>query len=379
MSRVEALAIAIQTGRPSILWGQPGTGKTASIFWIGKALNVRTRKIGVANKDPTDIGGLPVPRDGYTEHVPPKWAFDVVREVEAEAAKAEAERMGSLLFFDELSTAPGGTQNVLLEVLLERRVGDDLVLPPSVWMIAAANPADQLLVGFNLTAPAANRLIHFAWPCEAEEWVKGMIAGWPSPVVPVLPANWRELYYRQMAALVAAYIKARPDKLQVLPTDETQASQAWPSGRTWDMTAECLAAVKAVGASEEAEAILVAGCIGAGAATEFLEWKKNADIPDAEEMLKDPGRCEIPRDLDKLLVALASVTAAVLQKNTVARWRAGWVILGRALRQTDAPDVPAVFAISLCEQRNWPKGIDMAHLPPEVSAFQPILQKAGIL
>jgi MoxR-like ATPase len=102
-----------------------------------------------------------------------------------------------MLFFDEISTAPPAVQAALLRVVLEREVGD-LSLPPSVSIVAAANPPERTVGGWDLTAPLANRFCHLQWEHRRDDWVDGMLRatwvdgklrGWPTPDVKRLEAG----------------------------------------------------------------------------------------------------------------------------------------------------------------------------------------------
>lgn len=364
---LSALAITLQTGLPPLLWGEPGIGKTSLVRAIAETLQVPLRTVIAAICDPTDFKGLPV-RDGdRTRYLPPDWAVEL------------REKVRGLLFLDEISAAAPSVQNALFRVVLERVVGDNLQLPDTIMIAAAANPADQLLSGWNLTPPLANRFVHFDCQLVAAEWTKGMLEGWPRRPVPVLPADWRQRHYPTMRALIAGYIKARGTEVQLLPKDETQAGRAWPSGRSWDMAALCLAGARSVNAGMEVEVELVKGCVGSGPALGFSEWFTKANLPDPEDLLADPLKAKLPDQVDILLVVLASVTSTILQGNTMERWLAGWKLLGRALKQTNAVDIPAIFAIQLAQNENRPRGIDMTNLPSELSAFLPVLREAGLL
>ncbi|MGH9028704.1 MAG: AAA family ATPase, partial [Acidimicrobiales bacterium] len=63
---------------------------------------------------------------------------------------------------------------------------------------------------------------------------------------------------------------------------------------------------------------------------------------------------------------------AVASDPTLERWQAGWVVFGNAGELV--PDVAATAARTLARCR--PPG---APIPPEVSAFAPLLRDAGLL
>src|SRR5204862_164330 len=77
---------------------------------------------------------------------------------------------------------------------------------------------------------------------------------------------------------VAAFIRTRPALLDAFPTNPAASGRAWPSRRTWTMTADVLALL----AEDDADAAYLAasGLVGEGAAVEYLTWRREADLPD---------------------------------------------------------------------------------------------------
>jgi hypothetical protein len=354
----EALAVAVAARVPVLLWGAPGTGKTATIRAVADSLGWPCETVIASIREPSDFAGLPVVIDGEVIFAPPAWARRL----------AQAGR--GLLFLDELSTAPPAVQAALLRVVLERVVGD-LELPPDVAVVAAANPPEQAADGWDLSAPLANRMCHLAWHLDPRAVADGLAAGFAQPVVPVLPAGW-EATQRVTLALIGAFLHVRPALVSAPPADAASAGRGWPSPRTWEMAARLWAAGTAAAATDDAKAALVAGSVGDGAAAEFLAWMTEMDLPDPEAVLADPGSFTLPARSDRAYAAVTAVAAVVAADPTPARWTAGWAVLGLAARS--APDVAAVAARLLARCR--PPG---APMPPEVRQFAPALRDAGLL
>jgi len=355
-----SLAIAIQAGAPVLAWGPPGTGKTATIHAVGAALNLPVEVVLASIREPSDFSGLPIIREAGVMMEPPAWARRL-----AVSGKG-------ILFLDEISTAPPAVQAALLRVVLDRVVGD-LPLPAGVAVVAAANPPEQAAGGWDLSAPLANRFCHLSWTLDTQGWIDGMIQGWPVPSVPRLPDGWQS-FIPAARALVASFIRHRPHLLLQVPASEEQAGKAWPSPRSWDMASRLLAAADAAHAGDDVAASLIAGCVGEGAAMEFLAWRRALDLPDPEMVLSDPDRFQVPSRGDQAYAVLTAVVAAALRDLSRDRWLAAWAVLARAAEQ-GAKDIAAAAAKALATARRP----DLPLPQRELREFIPLLQKGGLM
>lgn len=358
----DVIAVGAQAGIPTLVWGAPGVGKTSYVNALAAALGVPCETVIASIREPSDFSGLPVIADGGVRFAPPAWAVRL-----AAAGKG-------LVFFDEISTAAPAVQAGLLRVILDRVVGD-LALPPGVHMLGAANPPEQAAGGWDLSAPLANRFCHVTWNLAADVWVDGMLQGWPVPTVRRVPETW-ELGVPQERGLVASFVRVRPTHLLAVPKDVSEAGRAWPSPRTWDMAARLAAACGAAGVSGEVTMLGVAGCVGAGAATEFFAWRRDLDLPDPEALLAEPTKFKLPKRGDQQFAVLASVAAAAGRQLTPERWLAAWTIMARGAEQ-GAKDVAAAAVRALAkaaEQRS-----DLALPKEQLKPFLPLLRAVGAL
>ncbi|WP_018546556.1 AAA family ATPase [Streptomyces sp. LaPpAH-108] len=362
--QLEALALAVTANQPVLLWGEPGIGKSAGMEQLAAALGVRLETVIASVHEPSDFAGLPVvgddPATTGVPMAPPDWAVRLARTGHG------------LLFFDELSSAPPAVQAALLRVVLERRVGS-LALPPSVRIVAAANPPASAADGWHLSPPLANRFVHLDWTHDPRTVARGMAGTWPETALPAVdPARASGAAARARGA-ISGFLTARPGLVHHMPKEAEGRGRAWPSPRTWEMALRLLAAGYASGARAEARAAALMGAVGEAAGIELLSYLENLDLPDPDRVLADPAAFALPERGDRQLAFLIAVVAAVQSEPTRPRWEAGWEVLAKAV-DAGVPDVAARAAGDLAAMRepDWP-------VPPGIDAFLELLQLAGAL
>jgi hypothetical protein len=356
---VEALAVAVSTGVPILLWGSPGTGKTSAVCALGEALGWPVEVVIGSIREPADFAGLPVVIDGEVRLAPPAWAKRLC-----------AEGRG-LLFLDELTTAPPAVQAAMLRVVLERVVGD-VTLPAGVRVVAAANPPEEAADGWELSPPLANRLVHVDWPVDARRVAEGLSVGFPTPRLSSVDGEVELARSAATRAAVAAFLQVRPGLVLQVPNSAAGAGRGWPSPRSWESVARLLAGCAAAKASPEAQAVLVTGAVGEGPGLEFLAWLEHADLPDPEAVLADPDSFALPERSDRAFAVLTGVAAVAIAHGDTQSWAAAWRVLARAART--APDVATLVARTLARRR--PAGAD---LPTTLLELSPVLRAAGLL
>ncbi|MER7001968.1 MoxR family ATPase [Dactylosporangium sp. NPDC000555] len=341
-AQLEALTLAVAADLPVLLWGEPGIGKTAALNQLAEALDLPLTTVIASVHEPSDFAGLPVLGEDPAVHgvpmAPPDWAVRLVR-----AGRG-------LLFLDELSTAPPAVQAALLRLVLERRVGT-LRLPPGVRIVAAANPRSSAADGWELSAPLANRFVHLQWTYDHDVVVRGLGGVWPRAALPRLdPGRLCEaVAYARRA--VCGLLSARPGLVHKLPGGETRRGGPWPSPRSWDMTLRLVAFATAAGTDRDVLSMLVRGTVGDGPGLELLASLDRMDLPDPEQLLRDPSGAVLPERGDLRQAVLDGVVEAVRRRPDRARWEAAWALLARAA-ETGPPDLVVVPAAALAALRD---------------------------
>lgn len=352
-----AMQVLLTAEVPVLLWGDPGTGKTQTVESFAREAGWHVESVIASLHDPTDFGGLPVRSEAGVTFEPPAWARRV------------ADHDGQcLVFFDEVNTA---TQNALMRVVLEGRVGE-LDLGDGVRFVAAANPPAQNSGAWDLSAPLANRFAHLDWPVVLEEWKTGYLGGWPRLApLDADPSRIGEADAARVRVVQAAFLTSRPALLCAVPETDSMASRGWPSPRSWERLARCLARAEAAGAGEAVRMLIAASLVGEGTGAEYMAYLRNLDLPDPKRLLDDPGSfAELERS-DQQFVALEAVLAAVA--TDPKRWRDGFTVC-IAAAGLGAPDVAAAVATRLVEIKP-----STTRLPPGYEVFAEILADAGLL
>ena len=342
-----------------LLWGQPGVGKSSGVrAWAEQTGREFFQVLG-SLREPTDFAGLPIVQGDTHLLSSPSWA-----------KAANAAEDGAVVLLDEATTCSPATQAAMLGTVLDRVVGDT-ALADSVTVIAAANPADMAAGGYDLTPPMANRFLHLTFAPQAEEWIEGMVAGWPLPTARTVHPATTERQARA-TALVAGFINTSPHLLQAFP-DSDATGQAWPSHRTWEMVCRMLARLD--GADTEAIRVAVAGLVGDGAAIEFLTYLAAVDLPDPELVMADPASVDwAAMRPDQLWRALTGVMTLTAARATGEAWRAAWVVLAAAADAHGDSSPAAAHALTLSTIK--PTGTVTP--PREARAFVTSLRAAGL-
>ena len=257
--------------------------------------------------------------------------------------------------------------------MLERKVGD-LALSDEIAVVAAANPPEHAADGWDLAPPLANRFCHLDWPLDVNTWVDGMTSGFghlaDPPIVDAARLSSARIRAR---SAIAAYIRSRPGHLYALPENGTMAGRAWPSPRSWTMAAELRAHAELAGVSPAVWQLLLVGAVGPAAAMEHLAWLAEGELPDPEQVLRDPDSLVLPPRADRVYATLSAIAAAVVADNSPPRWEAAWRAVARA---SDIGHADIAVAIVRTLVRHRPPG---ARPPSEVLlAMAPVLREAGL-
>lgn len=307
---VRALLIrCMEAGRPAMIWGPPGIGKSELIAEIAEEQNRPVIDMRLLLLEPTDIKGIPY---YHPETRTMKWAqpadlpstiseneFAVARAIRDEAAgrvaaleatpkksvtaeiatvlaqakleleKAETkleqlrvshELSRAILFLDEMNAAPQSVQAAAYQLVLNRRVGE-YHLPKGVSMVCAGNRDSDKGVTFRMPSPLANRLIHIEMASNFDDWQKWAINNHIHPDV-------------------VGFLTHHKQKLFTF--DPKSNEKAFATPRSWVFVSQLINDRD----PESMQTALVSGAVGGGLAGEFAAHRRvAAKMPKPEDVL----------------------------------------------------------------------------------------------
>lgn len=332
------VALAIQARIPVFIYSEPGTGKSATTRALVEELRETLHTIMLSTREPTDQGGLPGVFEERGEKlvrlIPPGWARDIIRAGHG------------VVLFDEITNATPQVMNSGLRVIQEGVVGDGDKLPERTSFVVAGNPPETNVGANDITAGFANRCLHVAWPFEYARYRIGMLTRWKNvgrPAVPILPENWRD-EIPAMCALVIAFLDTRQDLAQKQPDDIAEQGKAWPSGRTWELTAFMLAAAKVAGYDPKSTVgrLIVRGLVGEAAQTQWSAWIATMDLPSTDDVLANAATIEMPTRQDRLMTILTGIVRYVAEHRDVETYMRAWTFVNRVMREDPSIAIPTV-------------------------------------
>ncbi len=310
------LARCMKVGRPAMVWGPPGIGKSELIAEIGEETGRPVIDMRLLLLEPTDIKGIPY----YSpETRTMKWAQPAdlpmnvkprdVKAAKSAIAKAKRELAAykdgdegvtlhleavldgaeehlqnlndavafskAILFLDEINAAPPSVQAAAYQLILNRRVGE-YRLPDGVSMVCAGNRESDKGVTFRMPSPLANRLVHMEMGANFEDWQKWAIGN-------------------RVHADVVGFLSHHKQKLYNF--DPKSGDKAFATPRSWVFVSQLISD----DLPESMNTALVAGTVGEGLAVEFSAHRKvAARMPKSEDVLMGKEKTLNVKDLSAM-------------------------------------------------------------------------------
>lgn len=283
MQALEGLKVGIELGKPILLVGAPGVGKSDIGYQAAREMGCDLILSHPVVNDPTDAKGLPWPdaKAGVAKFLP----F-------GDLHKALTATKPTVWFLDDLGQATNAVQAAFMQLLLAREIAGHK-LPDCVTFIAATNRrADRAGVG-GILEPVKSRFLSILHlEVKSDEWIQ-----------------WA--YDNEMHPLVIAFIRFRGELLHKFSPSSEIVN--YPCPRTWSNGSKLMYSKRL---SADMLLPMLAGCVGSEAATEFVEFARICeDLPIPESVLTGPKTAKLPVNLS-VQYALATALADLVTEHT---------------------------------------------------------------
>lgn len=255
-----------QKAPPVWLWGPPGTGKSRLIWSYAKENDLDVVDLRACLLESVDVRGLPRFSGDTVQWVPPGFMPREGRGV---------------LFLDELAQAPIPVQNALLQLALDRKIGEYTL--PEGWRVVAASNRLEDRAGANRTTSALNsRFCHVDLLVSSDDWLT-----WAATT--------------GLNSEVRSFIMFKPTILHSF--DAGKGERAFPSPRSWEFVSNLISSIP----SDDMALAILGGVVGQGAAGEFLGYRRvYASLPNIEQVLFE--KCDVPKKPDIVYALLGAAT-----------------------------------------------------------------------
>ena len=258
----------------------PGEGKTTAIEDLIEDMGGHLVTIIPAQFDAGELGGFP-----YRDELTMLRARPFFLPTEQEAAKYKFIAIN----IDELPQAPKANQNVIAQLVNERRIGEHR-LPENVVIVCAGNPLAAQAGTNAMPTHLRDRLTHLHIVTDHEGFRDYALANDFEPVI-------------------TSFINERPEWLQKFDPKV----DACPSPRSWERANSILR----MGLGKEAEMFALQGQLGEGAVADFVGYQRIwQELPKAQVVLANPKDHPIPEN-PSILYALCSSLAHKANKSNI--------------------------------------------------------------
>ena len=273
---------------PLMIWGPPGVGKSTFIKNLCKQNDIGFIDVRLAQREPVDIRGLPVPRDD-------KQGIDWIVSSEWPRVGDKDTPDKGIILFDEITAADSTLQVAAYEFILDRRLGQLYKVPDGWYIVAAGNRTSDAAVARTMSSALANRFCHIEVGANSASWLEWALINNLDP-------------------RVTGFIRYMPQRLFSM---EGNKERGWPSPRSWERIS--LEIAHSENLDKDILHTIVEGLIGEGTAVEFMafiQWSEQ--IPDIDKMLNGESKIKVPKRPDQKYAMLSALVHNIRQHENPA-------------------------------------------------------------
>jgi len=301
-----AIKLAFATNQPMMIHGSPGIGKSEIVDQTRLEMGFEhLEDVRLSQLDQVDLRGVPsvefqhdakgkpIPNTGTTTWNPPDFLKLPPK---------------SVLFLDEINSAPAGVMAAAYQLVLNRRVGT-LKLPDDCRIICAGNLSTDFAMVNQMPSALKNRMTHVTLDVNNDDWCEWAMTkgGIHDSIISFLrfrPGLLNE-FDHQMAKNKESKAKAR----------NMREATAFATPRTWAMMSK-YAHEKVPG---DVEYEVYSGIVGEAAAAEFVGFQKYfRSLPNIDNLLMNPKTTPVPEE-PATLYALSTALAARATPDNMER------------------------------------------------------------
>jgi hypothetical protein len=262
--------------------GQPGVGKSAVVAEYAKSINAEFIDARLAYFAPQDVQGFPYldanDEGGKTMRfsIPAFWPKTAT----------------PVIALEEFNCATRSVQNVALQLLNDRRVGEH-VLPDDAFVCLLGNRAEDRVNIEKLSSAVVNRIVNIRVRLDLDSWVK-----------------WAQ--NNNVDPLVTSFLRYRPDLLSTFNGAKWDGISNFASPRTWEKASK----IYETSTNRTIRHALLNGVLGEGAASEFLGFLGVYEkLPDLDAVLLNADTAELPTDPSTIYATCAGLAKKVKGKT----------------------------------------------------------------
>ncbi|MCL2233047.1 MAG: hypothetical protein FWB99_08230, partial [Treponema sp.] len=168
---------------PTMIWGNPGGGKTSTVTFLGETLGIPTAIRSGNKSDPTDFSGIPYLVDRKASGSKGKDTGNadgdggkILKFSEPKYVQLMKDSPNGILFFDEITTCSPVIQVALLSIIQDCQFGE-FEIPKTIYRLAAGN-YNNITGTHNMSLALMNRFCHIFYEMDIEFFTDGFVSGW---------------------------------------------------------------------------------------------------------------------------------------------------------------------------------------------------------